>query len=118
MTLKKSAYAALAAAAAVAFVLGAPATGLAKGKKMMAPPPQPIPCFTAPAPVCGVKGGMKFTYVNACSAYKDGAMVVSKHACAVKKMHKAKKHKAKAHKAKKAMKKAPAKKASAKKKKM
>jgi len=112
MMQKKFGCAALVAAAALAFSLGSTTISEAKAKKMAAPPPQPQPCLNSYEPVCGAKGGMQFTYANACSAYKDGANVVAKHACAVKaKKHAAKKHAAK----KKAMKKAPAKKAAKKK---
>jgi hypothetical protein len=107
MMLKKFGYAALVAAAAFAFALGSSSSGEAKGKKMAAPPPpQPQPCLGTYEPVCGKLKGQTFTYANACSAYKDGASVVSKGACAVKKAHKARKHKAAKHKAKKPMKKA------------
>jgi hypothetical protein len=113
MKLKNFAYAALVAAAAVAFVLGSATTGEAKHrKKAAAPPPQPQICILEYAPVCGSLKGHKFTYANACSAYKDGATIVSKKACYAKKAHaKKKKHKKakKAKKAKKPMKK-PAKK--------
>jgi hypothetical protein len=107
--LKNFAYAALVAAAACAFTLGSATTGEAKAKKKMAaPPPQPMVClYEAPGAVCGSLKGHRFTYANACSAYKDGATIVSKGACKAKKAHKAKK-------AKKAMKK-PAKKAAKKK---
>lgn len=107
--LKKFGCAVLVAAAAVVFALGTATTGEAKGKKVAAPPAQPTPCFHVVEPVCGKLRGHEFTYVNACSAYKDGATIVSKGACKAKK---AMKHKAK--KAKKAMKK-PAKKAAKKK---
>ena len=52
---------------------------------MMAPPPQPGPCWEIQKPVCGARGGMKFTYANACYAEKDGASVVSHGACPAKK---------------------------------
>jgi hypothetical protein len=110
--LKKFGYAALVAAATFAFALGASSSSEAKGKKMAAPPPaQPTPCFHVVEPVCGSLRGQQFTYANTCSAYKDGASVVSKGACKAKKAAKAKKHHAK----KKAMKK-PAKKVAKKKK--
>ncbi len=111
MKLKTIAYAALVVAAAFAFALGSATTGEAKAKKKKAaapPPAQPMWCFNEVKPVCGELRGHKFTYANTCSAYKDGAKVVSSKACSVKKAHKAKK-------AKKAKKK-PAKKAAAKKK--
>ena len=110
MKLRTIAYAAFIAVAAGAFVIGSAGSSEAKGKKKAAaPPPQPGPCFIAPAPVCGAKGGMKFTYANACYAAKDGASVVSKGACPKAKAHK--KHK----KAKKMEKKSDMKKPAAKK---
>ena len=49
--------------------------------------------FSAPQPVCAMKGKQKFTYNDACFAAKDGAKVVSNKACAMKaaKMGKSKK---------------------------
>ena len=91
MKLKTFAYAAFIAAAVGAFVLGSSGPSEAKAKKMAPPPPHPGPCFEAPAPVCGVKGGMKFTYGNACHATQDGAKIVSQGACPKAKPHK--KHK-------------------------
>ena len=88
MKLKTIAYAAFIAVAAGAFVIGSGGTSEAKGKKMAAPPPAPGPCFEIAAPVCGAKGGMKFTYANSCYAAKDGASVVSKGACHAPKAHK------------------------------
>jgi len=38
-------------------------------------------CTLQQAPVCGSRGGKKFTYTNACFAGNDGAMVVSSKAC-------------------------------------
>ncbi|HTT46823.1 MAG TPA: Kazal-type serine protease inhibitor [Pseudolabrys sp.] len=92
MKLKTFAYAAFIAFAAGAFVVGSSGPSEAKGKKAMEPPPHPGPCFELYAPVCGVKGGMKFTYGNACFAGKDGAKIVSQGACPKAKPHK--KHKA------------------------
>ena len=110
--LKKFGYTALIVAATFAFALGASGSSEAKGKKMAAPPPaQPQPCMGSYEPVCGSLKGQKFTYANACSAYKDGASVASKGACKAMKAAKGKKHHAK----KKAMKK-PAKKVAKKKK--
>jgi hypothetical protein len=43
--------------------------------------PPPVVCFEPEKRVCAVKGGMKFTYANACYAAKDGAKVVSQKAC-------------------------------------
>jgi len=117
MKLKTIAYAAFIAIAAGAFVIGSGGVSEAKGKKKMAaPPPDPGPCFMIAAPVCGAKGGMKFTYNNACYAAKDGASVVSKGACAPAKAHKkGKKAKKAAKPAKKMEKKSDAKKPAAKK---
>lgn len=94
MMLKKLGMATFVAAAAFAFALGSATTGEAKAKKAAAEEPATaLPCV-GDAPVCGAKGGMQFTYANACSAVKDGAKVVASHACGAKKMHKAAKHKA------------------------
>ena len=67
----------------------------AKKKAAAAPPPPPVFCFEPEKRVCAVKGGMKFTYANACLAAKDGAKVVSQKACPVKAAKKAGKKKAK-----------------------
>jgi hypothetical protein len=100
MKLKTIAYAAFIAAAAGAFVIGSVGPSDAKAKKKMAaPPPEPGPCFMIAGPVCGAKGGMKFTYANACYAAKDGASVVSKGACKPAKAHKKAKKAAKPAKA-------------------
>jgi hypothetical protein len=88
MKLKTIAYAVFIAAAAGAFVIGSGGTSEAKAKKMAAAPPHPGPCFESSAPVCGVKGGMKFTYANSCYASKDGAKVISQRACPKPKAHK------------------------------
>jgi hypothetical protein len=105
MKLRTIGYALIITVAAVALAIGSATTGEAKGKKKAAaaPPPQPQIClYEANAPVCGSLKGHKFTYANACSAYKDGASIVSKKACAVKAAKKGKgKKKAKAKKAKK-----------------
>ena len=87
MKLKNLGYAALIAVTAAAFVLGSAATGEAKAKKKKeAAPPPMTACFMVPGgPVCGTKGGMKFTYKNSCYAAKDGAKVVSDKACPAKK---------------------------------
>ncbi len=90
MKLKNIAYAAFIAAAAAAFVVGSGGPSEAKGKKMAPPPPHPGPCFDIAAPVCGLKGGMKFNYANACYAAKDDASVVSQGACPKAKPHKMK----------------------------
>ena len=86
MKLRNFAYAAVIAVAAAALLIGSAATGEAKSKKKTAaPPPPPAPfCIEPYAPVCAVKGGMKFTYRNSCYAAKDGAKVVSNKACLAK----------------------------------
>ncbi|MEP7029550.1 MAG: hypothetical protein ABI830_01310 [Pseudolabrys sp.] len=82
MKLKNIAYAGLVLVATTAFVLGSAGVSEAKGKKKVAgPPPQKAFCFALYKPVCAVKGGMKFTYANACYAHADGAKVVSQKAC-------------------------------------
>ena len=109
MKLRTIGYALLIAVAAVALAIGSATTGEAKGKKKKAaaaPPPQPQIClYEANAPVCGSLKGQKFTYANACSAYKDGASIVSNKACAVKAAKKGKAKKAKKAGKKKAAKK-------------
>jgi hypothetical protein len=49
-------------------------------------------------PVCGTRGGMKFTYASACYAAKDGAKVTSSKACPAKAANMAKPAKKKAMK--------------------
>ncbi len=95
MTLRTFGYAFVVAVTAATFVLGSAATGEAKAKKKQeAAPPPPATCFfSAYKPVCGVKGGLKFTYKNSCYAAKDGAKVASDKACPVKRAEKAKKAK-------------------------
>jgi len=94
MKLKTIAYAALITAASATFVIGSGGPSEAKAKKMAPPPPHPGFCFEIAAPVCGVKGGMKFTYANSCFAAQDGAKVVSQGACSKAKPHKKAKKKA------------------------
>jgi hypothetical protein len=105
MKLKNIATAALIAVTAAAFIIGSVDISDAKGKKKAAaaPPPQPAPCMEDGKKVCGVKGGLKFTYANTCYAAKDGVSSVSPGPCKVAKAKKAKKGGAK--KAKKAAKK-------------
>ncbi|HSP50523.1 MAG TPA: hypothetical protein VLN61_10165 [Pseudolabrys sp.] len=97
MKLKNLGYAALMTIAATAFVLGTTGSSEAAKKKAAAAPPPPPPglCFEPEKRVCAVKGGMKFTYANACIAAKDGAKVVSQQACPAPKAKKAGKKKAK-----------------------
>ena len=91
MKLKNIGYAVFIAATAAAFVIGsAGSSEAAKKKKAAAAAPAPaVICIQPYAPVCAVKGGMKFTYANACYAAKDGAKVVSDKACPAKKAVKA-----------------------------
>lgn len=107
MKIKSLGYAVLIAVAAAAVVIGSAGTGEAKSKKKTAapPPPPPIICTLEYKPVCATKGGLKFTYSNACWAAKDGAKVVSQGACKAKKAVKAGKMKAAEKMAKPAMKK-------------
>ena len=85
MTIKKLAYATIVAAAAVAFVIGSaiPSEAAKKKKAAATPPaPQPVTCLVnPPGQVCATKGGMKFTYFNACYAMKDGATGTKSGAC-------------------------------------
>src|SRR5476651_2241723 len=100
MKLRNIGYAVVVAATAVAFVIGSASVGEAKGKKKAAaaaPAPMGI-CVEADAKYCAVKGGMKFTYVNKCTAKAEGAKIISNKACPAPKA-------AKAPKAKKAKKK-------------
>jgi hypothetical protein len=55
------------------------------------PKPRKKPPLTPPGSVCGTKGGMKFTYFNACYASKDGAKVSSQGDCKPAKAMKTKK---------------------------
>jgi hypothetical protein len=94
---KKTASIALVAAVAAAFMFASVGVSEAKGKKkkMAAPAKSPI-CMQASAPVCATRGGMKFTYANACFAANDGATKIKASACKPpKKVKKAKKAKAK-----------------------
>ena len=96
MKLRSLGYAAVVVATAAAFVIGSVNVGEAKSKKKAAAAaPPPVICFEAEKRVCAVKGGMKFTYINACTAAKDGAKVVSQKACPAPKAKKAEKAKAK-----------------------
>jgi hypothetical protein len=92
MKLRNFGYAAMIAVAATAFTLASATTSEAKGKKKAAAAtPVPTLCWGLQKPVCAVKGGMKFTYANACYARNDGAKVISNKACPSKKAKKAKK---------------------------
>ena len=92
MKLRTIGYAAVVAMTAAAFVIGSavPSDAKAKKKKAEAAPAKQASCmFTPPKAVCGTKGGMKFTYLNACYAANDGAKVVSDKACPAKAAKKA-----------------------------
>lgn len=93
MKLRNIAYAAVVAIAATAFTLASATTSEAKGKKKKeaAKPQQGICMLAAGGPVCATKGGMKFTYRNACYAANDGAKIASAKACPAPKAKKAKK---------------------------
>jgi hypothetical protein len=86
MKFKNLAYATFVAAAAVAFVIGSAVPSEAAKKKKAAaaaPPPPPQLICSGNAPVCADKGGVKFTYFNACYAAKDGAKGAKPGACKV-----------------------------------
>jgi len=88
MKLRTIGYALIVGAAVVALSIGSATTSEAKRhhkKKVSPPPAQPQICLAEYAPVCGSLRGHKFTYANACSAWKDGASIVSRKACPVKK---------------------------------
>jgi len=89
-----------------ALVFASSASGLAATKKnaaAAAPAPTSTAfCMSAGEQVCGTRGGMKFTYANACYAARDGAKVSGKGACKEAKMKMSMKSKSKA-KAKKKM---------------
>lgn len=88
MNYKSIGYAFVVAATAVVLVIGSAVPSEAKGKKKAAAAPAPVPvfCFGIHKPVCAARGGMKFTYANACYAAKDGAKVVSQGPCKSKAM--------------------------------
>ena len=85
MKFKNLAYATFVAAAAVAFVIGSAVPSEAAKKKKAAaaapPPPPQVVCAGGPAPVCATKGGLKFTYHNACWATNDGAKAAKPGEC-------------------------------------
>ena len=82
MKLKNIGYAVAVAATAAMFVLGsAVPSEAAKKKKAAAKPVFSPACSIMSAPVCGTRGGKKFTYTNACFAGNDGAVVSSGKAC-------------------------------------
>jgi hypothetical protein len=94
MKLRNIGYAAVVAVATTAFVLGSVATGEAKSKKKAAAAPAPAPMGVCISPLnmqyCAVKGGMKFTYNNKCTAKLEGAKIISEKACPAPKAKKKK----------------------------
>jgi len=70
-------------AAAIVLAVGFASPSFAAKKKAAAPAAQPngIFCIQPSQPVCGVKGGQKFTYANSCFAQKDKATIASQGAC-------------------------------------
>ena len=104
MNLKRIGYGVAVAAMTVAFALASatPSEAAKKKKKEAAKPAVPYQsCLLMPeTKVCGTKGGLKFTYANACYASRDGAKVVSQKACPAPKAKKAPKTAKKAAKKK------------------
>lgn len=80
MTYKSIAWATI---LATGLVLGSSASGIAAAKKKRAEaaPTSTAFCMTTGNQVCGTRGGMKFTYANACYAQRDGAKVAGQGAC-------------------------------------
>ena len=69
---------------ATALVLASSAGGFAATKKKKAEAAAPTStafCMGGGGQVCGTRGGMKFTYANACYAERDGAKVSGQGAC-------------------------------------
>ncbi|MDO8877082.1 MAG: hypothetical protein Q8M24_18220 [Pseudolabrys sp.] len=97
MNYKSIGYAVVVAATAAMFVIGSavPSEAAKKKKAAAAPAPTPVVCFGVQKPVCAEKGGMKFTYANACYAAKDGAKAAKDGACKPSKAMKGGKKKAK-----------------------
>jgi hypothetical protein len=81
MKIRNIGYAAILTLATAAFVLGTAGTSEAAKKKAAAKPVMSPSCQLVSAPVCGTRGGKKFTYTNACFAGNDGAVVNSNKAC-------------------------------------
>ena len=81
-----------------ALVLGSSASGVAAAKKKKAEAAAPTStafCMGSTGEVCGTRGGMKFTYANACYAERDGAKVSGKGACKASKAKMSSKSKSK-----------------------
>jgi hypothetical protein len=66
-------------------ILGTTGASEAKGKKAAAPERKALCMTELGGPVCGTRGGMKFTYANSCYAMQDGAKVSGNRACRGKK---------------------------------
>ena len=83
MKLKNLGQAAFVIATAAAFMIGSVGSSEAAKKKKAEAAPAPVSmyCWGASKPVCATRGGLKFTYANACYATKDGAKVASQGAC-------------------------------------
>ena len=86
MKIKNLAYATFVAAAAVAFVIGSAVPSEAAKKKKAAaapppPPPQVVCCRSDRLRCARPRAAMKFTYLNACYAAKDGAKAAKPGAC-------------------------------------
>ena len=82
MTLRKIAAHAAMAALATAFLFGT--TGLSEAAKKKAAPKAPSKaewCNFEYKPVCGVMGGKKVTFSNACWAKREGAKKIKPGAC-------------------------------------
>ena len=94
MKLRNLGYAVAIAATAAAFVIGSVDIGEAKGKKKKEAAAAPAPmglCIAADSPTkyCAVKDGLKFTYVNKCTAAAEKAKIISDKACPAPKASKA-----------------------------
>ena len=78
------------AALAAAFIIASAGVGEAAKKKAAAaaPTPQGSCLLSSEKSVCATKGGMSFTYRNACYAANDGAKKVKDSACKAAKMAK------------------------------
>ena len=79
MTLRKFAAHAALAALAAAFTLGT--TGVGMAAKKAKEPSKAEWCNFEYKPVCGVVGGKKVTFSNACWAKREGAKHIKPGAC-------------------------------------
>ena len=76
---------------AAAFLVGTVGASDAKAKKEAAPQQTALCMTVMESPVCGTRGGAKFTYANSCYAMQDGAKVSRAGACSAGKKMSAKK---------------------------